>query len=368
MEADRLDSFLVTHQKNQRYLTGFTGSTSWLLVTYDNIYLFIDGRYTEQAAKESSCPTGTLGVTLVNLDANKADKKTLISYDKVCPEEIISTIKKILPSKGSSLPRLGFEPHVMVVQIYKELTARLKKISLVPVKKIIESLRAVKDKTEVELIVNALRIAEKGLSHVFKHISPGVKEQDLAAEFQYSIKKIGGDREAFDTIVASGTRSALPHGRASNKIIAAGDTVIFDLGVLSEGYHSDLTRTVSLPPRSTKGTELHRILREAQEAAFASIAPGVKCKDVDMAARRVVKASGYGEYFSHGLGHGIGMEVHELPSLNRRSETVLKAGMVVTIEPGIYISGVIGARLEDMVLVTPSGYEILTKFRKSLSI
>lgn len=362
MKAQKLDGFLITHQKNQRYLTGFTGSTSWLIVTYENIYLFVDGRYTEQASKESP------HVTLVDLASKKVVNKTTVSSNKVCPEEIISIIKKVLPQKGRSLPRLGFEPHVMVVQMHKELTGRLKKISFVPVARIVESQRAVKDETEVVLIVKALRMAEKGLSHVFKHITLGVKEQDLAAEFQYSIKKMGGEKEAFDTIVASGVRSALPHGRASGKAVSQGETILFDLGVLYEGYYSDLTRTVSLPPGSKKGAELHRILREAQNAAFLKIAPGVKCKDVDLAARGVIDTAGYGEYFTHGLGHGVGLEIHELPSLNKRNETVLKAGMVVTVEPGIYIPGVIGARLEDMVLVTPTGCEVLTKFRKSLSI
>lgn len=356
--ASDLDGFLVIHPSNQRYLTGFTGSSSWLYVTPLLVQLFVDGRYVEQAARE--CPH----VTPVRIGSNSKVKAQL----QVCPIELIWAIKESMPGKERSKRNIGFEPHAIVFQIYQELSKHLRGITLVPAQKIVEKFRMVKTQEEIDIITSALRIAEKGLNHIVSYLVPGKRELDVSAEFQYKIKLLGAEKEAFDTIIASGERSSLPHGRASSRTILSGDVVIVDLGAKYEGYYSDLTRTFAVSPKSIKGEELYKILREAQEAAFSKIAPGVKCKDVDLAARRVIEAAGYGSYFSHSLGHGIGLEIHEAPKINQHNDMVLEAGMVFTVEPGIYLPGVLGVRIEDMVLVTHSGYEILTRACKQLSL
>lgn len=394
-----VDGFITTKRENQLYLTGFTGSVSWLYITCnsgskitnEDIKLFVDGRYKEQAAFESPhvtiVLTGKQSLTQKIKSSTKNNSYTKDSCkatfcketfykddayykDASCPEEVILAIKESFISKDKvdkkRKIRIGFEPKSMNVSIYKYLIKRLRGVSFIPTQNLVESIRMIKDKEEISIIEKALRIGEEGLSHILGYLKPGIQEKELANEFQYKIRKMGADKEAFDIIIASGARSSFPHGRASSKVIEEGDLVIMDLGARYEWYHSDITRTVALKRISPKGAELYKILREAQDAAFSCISPGVKAKDVDLAARRVVEAAGYGELFCHGLGHGVGLEVHELPRIHKYSDTVLESGMVFTIEPGIYLSGVMGVRLEDMIMVTQSGCEVLTKFPKEI--
>jgi Xaa-Pro aminopeptidase len=224
----------------------------------------------------------------------------------------------------------------------------------------------VKDAGELAVIREAVALADQTFTHILPHLKPGVAERDIAIEIEYFMKRAGAEGEAFGTIVASGARSAMPHGRASTKLLEAGDFVTMDFGARWNGYHSDLTRTVVLGKASDRQREIYAIVREAQETGLRAIRAGVTGKDADAAARKVIEDRGYGDHFGHGLGHGLGRSVHDGGSLSPRSDTTLAAGMVMTVEPGVYIEGWGGVRIEDDVVVTETGCEVLTRSTKEL--
>lgn len=339
MCQQRLDAFLIKDMLNIRYLTGFTGSFGILIVSVDSIFLLTDGRYIEQASLE--CPW--------------------LSVEPVV-ESWTPAVIKLLESLHVS--RAGFEDNVVEYRTWRGL--KLARCKFIPAGGLVEELRMVKDPSEIGLIRRAVSIADIVYSKVIRQLEPGVREKDLALEIDCCLRRNGADKEGFNTIVASGPSSALPHASAGDRIISKGDLVIFDYGAKVSGYHSDITRTIVVGRPTKRQTSIHSIVLEAQSRAIDAIRPGVKGGEIDEIARSYITKCGYGDHFVHGLGHGIGLAVHDGRILGRNSDFELAPGMVLTVEPGIYIPGWGGVRVEDDVLVTQSGCEILTKSPRAL--
>ena len=338
----RVDALVVTHMPNIRYLCGFTGSSGALLIGPDKATLFTDGRYTVQAREE------TRGARL--------------------------RIAKGSPSIAalSSLPRkrqtVGIEADRVTVSLQSALAKTAPKTRLKPLSGLIERARMVKQPDEVLQLKAAVMLAS-GLFEVLLHgIKPGVAESHVAAELEYVARRSGAQGMSFETIVASGPRSAMPHGVASEHPIPASGFVVLDYGVILAGYCSDMTRTVHVGPSGRKQRALYQAVLEAQLAAIDAVRPGVQAGKVDFAARKVLRKAGFDSYFTHSTGHGVGLEIHEPPRLGKGQTELLQPGMVITIEPGAYIPGLGGVRIEDMVLVTETGCQVLTPTSKELMI
>lgn len=338
LSRKRLDSLLVTNLFNVQYLTGFTGSSCDLLLSHNQTYFITDSRYWEQAEKELN-----KGVKIIK------EKKGLLK-----------ALKSIL-SKEKIIKRLAVEADHLTYNQYHKLSNALEKIELVPSSDIVSKLRQIKDENEINLIKQACQIAQEAFQELLPQIKPGVKERDLAIELEYLIKKNGAE-SAFEIIVASGSRSSLPHGRATNKEIETGDLVLIDWGARYKGYNCDLTRTIIVGQQPTEKQELiYRTVKDAQQEAILYLKPGIKTSEVDKKARHIMAKQGLDKYFGHSLGHGVGREVHEAPAISSRLKGVsLKSSMVVTVEPGIYLPGFGGVRIEDTVVIRPEGAAILT--------
>ena len=335
------EALFVSSRYNIRYLSGFTGDSGWLLVTNNNAYLITDFRFVIQAKNEAP------GVEVV------------MYWDKM-----VDTLKDILFQE--KIYKLGFEADHQTYSQYQKLSEALSEVKLVGLRSVVEQLRSRKDPGEIETIKKAVDIADEAFNHVLGFIKPGIKEFELAAEIEYYLRKSGAEKPSFDTIIGSGFRGALPHGTASKRQVREGDLIVIDFGAMLNGYCSDLTRTVAVGKVLQDQRTVYEIVLEAQQAAIASVRPGVKCSEVDAVARKIIEEKGYGKDFGHGLGHGVGLEIHESPRLNTRNHEELTEGMVITIEPGIYLDGWGGVRIEDIVVVTPNGCEVLTKSRKDL--
>lgn len=343
MAARDLDAFLVTDLLNVRYLSGFTGSSAVALVTKNDAILVTDFRYAEQAAGE--CP----GMILELVESHW-----------------VAGAQKAF--EDADAKRIGFESHSLSFHDWTEVSAVVTNRQFIAQANLVGELRYIKDEVEIGLIRDAVRIADQAYDHIVGMIEPGIEEREVALALEYFMRQAGAEKEAFDTIVASGPRSALPHGKSSERKIGEGDLIVMDYGAKYQGYHSDITRTVMLGAPTPRQTEVYEVVRVAQEKAIAAVRPGISGGDVDAIAREYISSKGFGQYFGHGLGHGLGLEVHDGRILGRRSEVVLEPGMVVTVEPGIYIPGWGGVRTEDDVLVTDSGVEILTTAPKTLSL
>ncbi len=335
-----LDCLLILNGTNIRYLTGFTGGEGALLVGPDGVHLLVDGRYTTQAALE----TGGLEITEFQ---NRA-------------EGISSVLKK------QKAGLVGFEASSVTLSEYRKLEDSLAGVTLEPVFGRLDFLRAVKDAGEIARIREAIRIAEKALTDLKNLIKPGVREMEIAVELEYAMRKAGAERMSFDTIVATGPNAALPHATPSSRRIEAGDFVLIDCGAVFAGYHSDQTRMFCVGTPSDGQRRAYQAVLGAHDRAIAAIRAGVSCKEIDGIARSFLEEKGMGKYFSHGAGHGVGLEVHEAPTLSRGKEDKLKTGMVVTVEPGVYFPEAWGIRIEDMVLVGEDGCEVLTKMFNGL--
>ena len=273
-------------------------------------------------------------------------------------EEIVKIIKK------NDIKRLGIEEDFMTVGMYEEFKSKIKGIELVPAKKIFSKMRIIKDKDEIETMSKAAKIADDAFRDILKFIKPGIREMEIALELEYNMKKNGASSVSFESIVASGLRSSMPHGTASEKKIENREFLTLDFGCVYNGYCSDMTRTVFIGKAEEKHKKIFNIVLKAQMEAFNSIRPGMTGKAVDKIARDIITKEGFGEYFGHGLGHGVGLAIHEEPRLSVLSEDILEPGMVVTDEPGIYIPGFGGVRIEDMLLVTETGAMSFTKSPK----
>lgn len=328
-------AILVTHLPNVRWLCGFSGSAGSLLVSARDAVFFSDFRYRSQARRE-------------------VRGARFQEYAGGPFEAIAAAVRR------ARVGRLGFESERMTVAAHGELTKALAGVELVALRGVVEELRAVKDRGEVALIRRAIAIAGSALSSSTRRLA-GSAESAVAARLQGAIRTEGGEDESFPTIVASGPRAALPHGLPTQRVIGGGDLVVIDFGVRFKGYCCDLTRTYSPVKWESRSREIYRVVLAAQGAALAAVGPGAKACEVDAAARAVIEHEGYGKSFGHGTGHGVGLEIHELPTISPKSGDVLRAGMVFTVEPGIYLEDFGGVRIEDMVLVTEKGKEILSR-------
>jgi Xaa-Pro aminopeptidase len=347
LKQNSLAALLVTDERNVTYLTGFTGDSSYLLVTLDKKspeLLLTDGRYTEQLGDE--CPGLPIAV-----------RKTGVAMAPFTAEHVAA----------HKLASLGIESDALSVSTFEKLRTALASTHLTLTESLVESLREIKDKGEIDEIRGAIRIAEQAFGVIRHALRPGRSEKEIADELEYQIRLFGGTCGAFPSIIGVGPRAALPHGRpiAESKI---GDYefVLIDWGARGRLYHSDLTRVLTTGKLLPKLEKVYRVVLAAQKAAIAAIRPGAIMHDVDAAARSVIARAGFGSAFSHSLGHGIGLAVHEQPRLAPEQKRPLAAGMVVTVEPGIYLPGWGGVRIEDDVLVTRDGHEVLTSVPKEL--
>lgn len=339
---NNLDGAIIYSKENRRYLSGFTGSTGYFIVSASGKAAFItDFRYKEQAKIQCK-------------------DSEIIIHENALNKKICETVE------AYGIKKLGIEDNFMTVGFYSELKQALPEVELSPLKDIMDLIRMIKNKEEIECIGLAASIADAAFSHILGFIRPGISETDIATELEYFMKKKGSSGFSFEPIVASGTRSALPHGIASNKIINNGEFLTLDFGCVYNGYCSDMTRTVFVGQAKEEHRKIYAIVLQAQEEALRLMKPGALTKDIDKAARDIIKDAGYGEYFGHGLGHGVGLAVHEEPRLSVVSEKVLVPNMIVTDEPGIYIPGFGGVRIEDLVLITPDGNKTLSKSPKHL--
>lgn len=338
-----LDAILITSGINRRYLSGFTGSSGYVLITEEEAYLLTDFRYMTQASEQSK------GLKVVQHAPSFVD-----------------TVRELLPKGGNC--RLGFEQDDVTYGSYASYAEALKPATLVPVSQAVEKLRMFKDEEELAVLRRAADLADDTFRHILKVIKPGMTERDVDLEMEFYMRSHGATASSFDTIVASGERSAMPHGVASEKVIQKGDIVTFDFGALLDGYCSDITRTIAVGDPGAKLKEIYEIVLESQLYALEHIKPGMTGREADALARDIIASKGYGDAFGHSLGHGLGMEVHEWPRLSMRSDDVLEPGMVVTVEPGIYVPGLGGVRIEDDVVVTETGVEKLTHSSKDFTV
>jgi Xaa-Pro aminopeptidase len=341
-QAD-VSALLVTKGVNVRYLTGFTGEDSYLLLTDRDAIVVSDMRFATQLADE--CPGYELEIRAVGVSLAE------------CVTRLINRL---------AIPRLALEADALSVALYELFAAKIQMTQLRPCSGMVEQLREIKDRGEVQEIRRAVQVAQRAFQVVRAQMTPDQTEQLAAAELEYQIRKFGGEGCSFPPIVAVGPRAALPHARPSERRIAASDFVLIDWGARAAGYASDLTRVLVTGKISPKLQRVYGVVLTAQSRAIAAIRPGMPVCDVDAAARAVIADAGFGKYFGHGLGHGIGLEIHEAPRLAVGQSQRLRPGMVVTVEPGIYLPGWGGVRIEDDVLVTRDGHEVLTDVPKEL--
>jgi Xaa-Pro aminopeptidase len=341
LRKEGMDGLLVTREVHVRYLTGFTGDDSYLLVTRQGELMLSDARYETQISQE--CP---------RLDAAiRRPPRTLVEL----------TGEAVAQAKLTSL---ALEVDHVTVSLHDQLAEELHWLELVRAEGWIQTLREIKDRDEVEAIRRSVRVAERAFEVIRAGLRGARTERELAADLEYQIRLFGGEGCSFSPIVAAGARSALPHARPSSACLAGESFVLFDWGAVVEGYMSDLTRVVHATKIPPKLERVYGVVLTAQQQAIAAIRPGVLLSEVDAVARGVIEAAGFGRRFGHGLGHGFGLEIHEQPRLAPRQDRPLQTGMVVTVEPGIYLPGWGGVRIEDDVLVTRQGHEVLSSLPK----
>lgn len=340
LSTNNIDAIIITSPYNRRYITNFTGTAGVAIISLTDARFLTDFRYTEQANEQAT------------------DFK-VVEHKKSIVEEIKNQLEDM------NVSRVGFEKDHMTFATYEMYNKTIDK-ELVPVSGLVEKLRLIKTEEEITILKAAAKIADDAFEHIQSFIKPGVKEIDVSNELEFFMRKQGAASSSFDIIVASGYRSALPHGVASNKKIENGELVTLDFGALYNGYCSDTTRTVAVGEISDELRKIYDTVLTAQIKGVEGIKPGITGVEADALTRDYIKEKGYGQYFGHSTGHGLGLEVHEGPGLSFKSETKLEAGMVVTVEPGIYVANVGGCRIEDDVLVTENGYERLTHATKEL--
>lgn len=341
LQSRNLDALLVWSLENIRYLCGFTGSDGALIATPSGGYFLCDSRYWSQAEEEvKGCK--------------------IIHYKKK-----IEAIASFLTDFDCK--HVGFESPSLSYSSYRSLREKIAdSVELIPIEEETKSLRLFKDRDEVALMKRAIDISTKAFRHVLGRIREGTLENELALEMECFMRRHGAETTSFDIIIASGRRSALPHGRAHTKPIERGDFILVDFGCRFQGYHSDETCTAVLGEPTLEQKRIHHVVKEAHDRAIEAVRPGIPLCEIDRVARECIQRAGYGDYFGHALGHGVGLAVHEEPVVNGENQHVIEEGMVFTIEPGIYLPELGGVRLEDMILVTPQGAELLTLLPKEL--
>ncbi|GGM40172.1 peptidase M24 [Paraliobacillus quinghaiensis] len=342
MLEDNLDGLVITSPYNRRYMTGFTGTAGVVLVTNSKALFITDFRYTQQAE-------------------DQAPSFEIIEHKEGAIKEIANQVEHL------SIKRLGFEKNDLTYAIYEQYEQTVK-TKLIPTEGLVEKLRIIKTDEELSVMKEAARIADAAFEHILTVIKPGITEIEVSNELEFFMRKQGATSSSFDIIVASGYRSALPHGVASEKKIEKGELVTLDFGALYNGYCSDITRTVAVGEISDELQNIYDTVLQAQLKGMEGIKAGITAKEADALTRDYIKEKGYGEYFGHSTGHGLGLEVHEEPGLSFRSDKVLEPGMVVTVEPGIYVPNVGGCRIEDDTIITKDGNERLNHSPKELII
>ncbi len=343
VRAQNVDAFLLVNvegsdQPNLRYLTGFTGTFGVLILTAQEAVFLTDPRYTEQARAQTD-----------------------LAVEEVRGRWIPQVMERL---RLLGAKRVGIGNTRVTLHLFEELKKAGEGLEFVPLTAPVEELRRIKSAQEIQKIREALELTEAGLQWVLKNVRPGQTEREVALDLEFWYRKEGADDVAFDLIVAGGPRTSRPHHRAGPEKLRAGDLVLFDIGVRLDGYCADLTRVVALGRPSAKALETYKVVREANRAGIEAVRAGASGKEVDAAARRVIEEAGLGELFGHGLGHGVGLEVHEGPRLSPASEDTLLPGMVVTVEPGVYFPGELGVRIEDVVVVEENGARVLSSFPK----
>ena len=341
-EKHGLDSVLITNLDNVRYLSGFTGSEGSILIAKNGSSFLTGSRYVTQASEQA------IGFTVREYENFERELSDFVSK--------------------SRLKSLGFEPAYITFESYSKLADKLHDTQLIAIDGGLDSIRDIKDISEQKLIQGAVRIASESYLQILESIRPGTAEREIALEMEHLMRKNGAEKVSFDTIVASGKRAALPHGIAGEKKIKKGEFVVIDYGARYQGYHSDETQTVVVGKPTSKQKKVYQAVKDAQESAFEAIKPGVDVTKIDSAARDSINKAGFGKYFKHGTGHGVGLAVHEMPRISPSGKGTVEEGMVFTIEPGIYIPNWGGVRIEDMVRVTAVGHEKLTYLSKDLQI
>ena len=343
-----VDALLLTDIGNIGYVSGFTGSTAQVVITPGEALFITDARYTLRAQAECT------GFEIVQTPAGSG------GYG--------DALKSVLEARPA-LKRLGFEAGHVTVSQFDTFRALVPELEWVSTSDVVETLRLVKDVGEVELIRNALTVAETAFQTVRPLLKSGTREQDFARELEFEMRRLGASGAAFDTIVAAGLNGAHPHHHAGDYVLASGDFVTIDWGATVNGYNSDITRTYALGKATPKQREIYAVVLDAQQKAIAAIQPGKTGKEIDAVARDYITEHGYGEAFGHSLGHSLGRSVHDGPGFSVRSDTlVLKPGMVLTVEPGIYLEGWGGLRIEEDILVTETGCEVLTHLPNALEV
>ncbi len=338
----KLDALLVSALPNIRYLSGFTGSNGLLLTTPDEAILLTDPRYEFQAPAQTTCTV------------------------RICKASLVRAAGAVIHRKR--LKQIGFES-TLSYSVYDLLREQLALgAELAPTTGLVEELRAVKSPAEIELVRLSVDVCSGAFRRAVRRIRPGIREVELAAEIDHQMRKLGAEKPAFETIVASGPRSALPHAEPVDKVFKANELLLVDMGARRQGYSSDMTRMVHLGRPAPRIRRLHAAVLEAQLAALDAIRENVAASAVDRKARQVLRSHGLDNHFTHSTGHGLGLEIHESPKLGKGEKTRLKPGMVITVEPGVYIKGFGGIRIEDTVVVTRNGCEVLTAVRKELLV
>lgn len=346
VKARGVEAFLLVNvegseQPNLRYLTGFTGTFGVLIVGEEEAFL-TDPRYTEQAQTQVDLPVA-----------------------EVRGRWLPQVVERL---KAMGVKRVGIGSLRTSLHLFEELRKAGEGLEFVPLGAPVEELRRVKTREELEKIEEAVRLTEAGLSWILERLRPGMSEREVALELEFWYRKEGADDVAFDLIVAGGPRSSRPHHRASAEKIKKGEVVLLDVGVRLDGYCADITRVVSVGEPSSRVREIHELVLAANRAGIEALRAGASGKDVDATARAIIEEAGLGELFGHGLGHGVGLEVHEGPRLSPTSEDILLSGTVVTVEPGVYFPGEFGVRIEDLVAVEEKGARVLSSFPKELLV
>jgi Xaa-Pro aminopeptidase len=347
LDERKLDALLVAFSPNLRYLTGFTGSSGNLLITPGRVILFTDPRYTIQAANETDC------------------------HVRIAKGPLSAAVSAAI--RRMKLRRIGYEPARMTCDLLESLKLKLPMRSAMepvsePATGWIEELRMIKSTDEIERIRRSVETNSRAFEQAVARVKPGMKESDLAAELEYRMRRLGAEKPSFETIVAGGERSAWPHAQPTASQLKSGDLTIVDMGAMQDGYASDMTRMLFLGVPDGKVKRTYHAVLEAQLAAIDAVRPGVKASAVDAAARGVLKGYGLDTAFVHSTGHGLGLEIHEPPRIGKRGKTKLQTGMAITIEPGVYLEGFGGIRIEDTVIVTETGCEVLTPTSKELRL
>ncbi len=340
LKKRKCDALAVTHLTNVRYLTGYTGSAGLVALTPTEIYFVTDFRYRTQAAEQVG-----------------KNAKIVIAERGLWPRAA-QVFKKI------GVSRIGFEAEHTSVAAWEEIQKLVKPAQTVATKRAVEDLRLQKDDDELKILREAVAIADGAMAAILEFLRPGLSEKEVAAAIEHEVRARGGTGLSFDSIVASGTRGALPHGIASEKRLEAGEMVTIDMGARFGGYCSDMTRAVCLGKATDEQNEIYNLVWRAQTTAAAALKPGLNCKAADRIARDLIEGAGHKKEFGHGLGHGVGLDIHEQPRLSKIGKGELKAGMIVTCEPGVYRPNWGGVRIEDMMLITENVAEILTQTPK----